>query len=354
MSVDTINKKQAIVLGLAIGDSLSNACPFELVRPCVLAREVPATENESEWPLNYAPNSRQTDDTEQSLILLRCLQHMSDGSMSCFVKCLVKWKNSHPQEISAFALKTLQYAEYFHKKNPTDANWWLQGAKLRYNQAPDEVALNGSLMRNGIVAAWTLDKSEYDAIRFSVLQSIATHYAPLCVLSCVIHTLMIRLISKNPAHKICTQDIKDAFASWTAFKNIPTHDSFTQLYLNEVAQELPAVEQALLEQLCTFETFDPFHSGTNIYSNPKSVVFTLKIALWALYWSQQDKSNMFAYPNFFPAYPFEKRNFETISTVPLLGQDANTYGSVTGALLAAAYPNLIPTRLIACVTNWKN
>lgn len=65
LSKDTISKKQAIILGLAIGDALSNSCPFELVRPCVLAREVPANADENQWPLNYAPTSRQTDDTEQ-------------------------------------------------------------------------------------------------------------------------------------------------------------------------------------------------------------------------------------------------------------------------------------------------
>lgn len=264
--------------------------------------------------------------------------------MACFVKCLVKWKNSHPQEISAFALKTLQFAEYFHKKNPTNTFWWLEGARMRYNQSPEEVALNGSLMRNGTVAAWTLDKSEYDAIRFSLLQSIATHYAPLCVLSCVIHTLMIRLVSANPAHIMCVQDIHDAFAKWNTFKNSPAHDAYTQLYLTEMAQDLPAAEQALQEQLCTFSSFDPFHSGTSIFSNPKSVVFALKVALWALYWSKQD--NKFVHPSFFPSYPFEQRNFETISVIPLLGQDSNTYGSVTGALLAAAYPNMLPSRLV--------
>jgi hypothetical protein len=52
-----------------------------------------------------------------------------------------------------------------------------------------------SLMRNGVVAAIYADEGEAAEARlidYTVLHGIITHYAPLPVITCVVHSLLIR------------------------------------------------------------------------------------------------------------------------------------------------------------------
>ncbi len=82
------------------------------------------------------------------------------------------------------------------------------GAFEFYTNHPEK-ASNGSLMRNGAVPAlFTEDSQEIEAFDASVSQGILTHYSPLCVLCCFLHTCLIR---KGIQYKWRNDEIK----SWT-------------------------------------------------------------------------------------------------------------------------------------------
>jgi len=75
-------------------------------------------------------------------------------------------------------------------------------------------------------------------------------------------------------------------------------------------------------------------------------VLTLKISLWALYWSFQPNDVKIPYPiipYWLPSWPFNPelaRGFLTLLWVVLIGADADTYGASCGPLLAAYHPEI--------------
>jgi len=204
---------------------------------------------------------------------------------------------------------------------------------------------NGSLMRNGFIPALFSGKDqEIEALDATILHGIITHYGPLMVICCVIHTFLIRralLTNWDCAPTI--DDIKNLLAGpWIDYQS-KTQNPFVQAWLKEMGTTLlEQQEKRLIEELQDFETFDPWHydyRGKSGYC-----ILTLKISLWALYWSFKDFHPPI--PKWLPEWIFEKHGFDTVMWVVSIGADADTYGATTGPLLAAFHPNINQNFLI--------
>ncbi|KAL6050975.1 ADP-ribosylglycohydrolase family protein [Balamuthia mandrillaris] len=205
-------------------------------------------------------------------------------------------------------------------------------------------AANGSLMRNGVVPAlFYQEDQEIEALDVTVLHSIITHYGPLPVLTCALHTLLIRDALLNPSSATrppTMEDIKQLVqVRWKRWKESSTNEPAKEWLRNIGKKELELQEQKLLSELNGFESFDPFrcdYRGCSGYC-----VLGLKIALWALYWSFREDHPPLA--EWLPEWPFEKHGFETLMWVVLIGADADTNGAIAGPLLAAYHPDIPST-----------
>jgi hypothetical protein len=77
--------------------------------------------------------------------------------------------------------------------------------------------------------------------------------------------------------------------------------------------------------------FDPFkHDYTR---GSGYCLLTLKIGLWALYWSLRDEA--YPAPPGFPEEVFQARGPARLAWVAMCGHDADTYAAVAGPLIAA-------------------
>ena len=81
-------------------------------------------------------------------------------------------------------------------------------------------------MRNGVIGAlFSKPEQELEAIENSVLHGIITHFSALPVLTCVIHTLLIRKGINGATSAPTIQDIKNLLdGPWKKWKqNIQVH-----------------------------------------------------------------------------------------------------------------------------------
>lgn len=120
------------------------------------------------------------------------------------LKHFMKWKSSGPRDIGSTTALALErskslgiYAsgKWYYDNNRNSA------ANGRYLVIIKRGSLlfGCSLMRNGVIAALFPGKDqEMEALDATVLHGIITHYAPLSVVCCVVHTLLIREALVNP------------------------------------------------------------------------------------------------------------------------------------------------------------
>src|SRR5256885_2333580 len=89
-----------------------------------------------------------------------------------------------------------------------------------------------SLMRNGVIPAlFPSQEQEIEALDATVLQGIITHWSPICVLTCVVQTLLIRkgLLTKDKTllKPPTLEDIKELLSGpWNDWKQ-KTKNEFT-------------------------------------------------------------------------------------------------------------------------------
>jgi len=88
----------------------------------------------------------------------------------------------------------------------------------------------------------------------------------------------------------------------------------------------------MLEYLKDFEQFNPYNQDYRGRSG--YCLLSLKIAMWALYWSYQKTPPPFSVGDL-PKEIFEQHGFNTIKWVVTIGADSDTYGAIAGLLLAA-------------------
>jgi len=323
-----------IPLGLAVGDSLGSTSEFEI--PSQVGTNCVQYYSDYHWPSKQVGGGiggwdigDPTDDTDMAMAILR--SYVDEGNVFnpvSIARYFVYWKQTGPWDIGATTFKSLSIIEY------DQTEFYLGGMDL-FKSNPNNAA-NGSLMRNGIIPfLYPEPNQELLAIEKTVLHSIITHFSPLCVICCVIQTLLVRnaLVEKRAP---TMDDIRNIVqVKWQQWKR-ETKDQYCLLWLNTVKDYLNEAELKVIQELEGFENEDWYNKDYT--SNMAYVVLTLKIALWSAYWSfREDHPHI---PSWLPKWVFKRHGFDTIMWVALIGGDADTYCSTAGPLLGALHPNI--------------
>ncbi|KAH3767752.1 ADP-ribosylglycohydrolase [Pelomyxa schiedti] len=326
----------ASMRGLAIGDSLGSTSEFQI--PWFVGKFTALN-----WPdVMIGTGSwtcgAPTDDTDMAMALLRSFGGVGDCTFNgpAAAKNFVTWLSSGPADVGAttrFSLSILESTKNFDNFSSGAAKYHSGG------QA------NGSLMRNGAIAAGMYARSEAEIVEASVLHGIITHYGVEAVLCCVIHSVLIhRALNSRQTRPPTLDDIRAILAGpWTEWKNSISKHPEGLAWCHAMAST--QAEVALINYLAGFENLDPYHAYYKGISGYCSL--SLKIALWALHWSFSHSLPSCGIPHWLPLWPFQLHHFEVIKWVVLIGADADTYGAIAGPLLGAYHPETIPQSLIA-------
>ncbi|HSV86073.1 MAG TPA: ADP-ribosylglycohydrolase family protein [Levilinea sp.] len=215
-----------------------------------------------------------TDDTEMALALAESLLEQRPLDGNKLVSHFVDWFSKGPSDVGSHTSVVMGWLM-------AGIDW--QPGIARIQQEMPASSGNGSVMRCWPVAlAWWQNREQL--VIDSELQSIVTHPHPDCRAASVFVNWMI-------AELVAGATPNEAFAS--AIKSVPLSDEFYQVVVSAA--------QARRENL----------------KNSGWVRHTLESALWGLLTTQA----------------FE----EAVVRVVNLGNDADTAGSVVGALAGAAY-----------------
>jgi len=327
-----------VALGLAVGDSLGATSefqiPWEVGKNCI--------EQYPGWPerivgggvANWTPG-KPTDDSEMGIAIVRAVRQ--NGGKLLPEKVLEhfeRWVRTGPKDIGTTTRTALNIA----KRN--GSKWWSGG--LEVHKRNEKNAANGSLMRNGVIPAlYPLPEQEIEALDATIVHGIITHYSPICVLTCVVQTLLVRhaLQAKDLSNlKAPTiDDVKELLdGPWTEYQQ-KTQNPDAKMWLDKIGSGLIKVEEKrLIIELKGFEDFDPYHQdyrGTAGYC-----VLCLRLGLWALHWSfRKDHPKI---PEWLPEWIFERHGFDTLMWVVVIGADADTNGASAGPLLAAYHGSI--------------
>ncbi|KAF0972114.1 hypothetical protein FDP41_009810 [Naegleria fowleri] len=289
----------------------------------------------------------------------------------------LEWIESDPKDVGFTTrqalLKTIQHID--------NENGWYRGSLELFKENESKPS-NGALMRNGVIRLLTSDMMQ--ALEWTILHSIVTHFSFEAVLPCIVHTILIdkALQAHNskspleyPTSKTISELLKGHTGEWFEFKSkylfpqkvdhiesfvTKYHQVFTEwIRANGGKIALEMAETKLVNQLQDFETFEPYEYN---YKNVSGwSILSLKIALWALNHSLSirtfnnnttttttTKFTPIQAPSHLPEWPFKEqpKGFETLVFVVLVGANADTYGAIAGAFLGAYYPENIPQDLV--------
>jgi len=141
-----LNHLRLLLTGLAAGDSLGATSEFV---PRSSVPELYAGLRDTGWPFHQAggrmwKRGQPTDDTDMAMCMVHsCLEHGSfDGAD--VARRFVDWMHTSPPDMGITTRRTLSRI--------VGGAPWYEGALEDYRKSPDNAA-NGSLMRNGVVAA---------------------------------------------------------------------------------------------------------------------------------------------------------------------------------------------------------
>ena len=278
---DYSDRLRGIAVGAAVGDALG--MPLEFQRPR------PIYDLLTEMVDATLPAGTFTDDTEMALALSQSLLHHCPLDMDDLAERFTAWFRSGPSDIGFHTSRVLNLID-------TGIHW--NEASRRVQQANQGSASNGSLMRCWPVtlAHW---KDPFQLIRDSRAQSEMTHTHPDCVCACVLVNLVLQQLVYRPDDAPPDAALRSAVAS--------------------------ALEQVSLdEDFRLVVTLAPVR-GRNELPNSGWVRHTLESALWAVLTTRS----------------FEEALVQAVN----LGNDADTTGTIAGAIAGALYGlEQIPTR----------
>jgi len=323
--------------GLAAGDALGSTTEF------MMQRDVPDCYQRLKaqgWPFCQAGNPSRglaaghpTDDTEMALCIIRSYFQMGGFDACAIASEFVSWMKSGPRDMGSTTKKTLLICEQ-------SSRFW-EGGRSFWEQSP-HYAANGSLMRNGIVAglsgygSGSLERAFDSTLKHGMI----THYAPLPQICCLAQTYLIQELLKG--RRFEEQWLQDCKGVLEGYLEV-TDDSDVLGWIKQVeeqedfgrAMSLFCREMKETEPMSA-AGFDPFKKDYTRGSG--YCMLTLKIALWGLYWSLEERD--YAAPHGFPEEVFAARGSFRLAWVAMIGHDADTYAAVAGPLIAAASGDL--------------
>lgn len=276
-----IDKLRGIAVGAAVGDALG--MPLEFHPPSSPYTLV------TEMIKGPLPAGTFTDDTEMALALAESLLQTSPLDTRDLSARFTGWYQSGPSDIGIHTQKVLRLiAQGIH---------WQEAVQTVQNEKPESAA-NGSLMR-----CWPVAVARWDSpallIAESRLQSEITHPHPDCLNACILINLILAdLVHRQPGSSTDAA-LRQAVAN--ASNQVDLGDDFR-----------------LMVDLAPVRSRDSL-------KNSGWVRHTVESALWAVLTTRS----------------FEEALVQAVN----LGWDADTTGSVTGALAGALYGlDAIPSR----------
>jgi len=319
-----------LLAGHAVGDSLGSTSEF-MSREEVL--KLYGEKKSSGWPFAHIGGGhfkwrpgQATDDTQMACIMVRSYIEKGEFDPADIAARLVDWLNTDPVDVGTTTVITLQ--------NIKNGAPWYEGGLKDFHRRPLN-ASNGSLIRNGIIPG--MADSIEDAFRFSLYQSIITHYAPRPVICCAAHTFLIwqLLEGERPfrASWVRKKSWQKMFREiWNEWFESAKKDKIISGWEKNVREKIPDAWMAFEETDFYPDTFNPY-----VFS-PKGgagyVLTTLQIAIWATQWAT--KNERFTRAEGYPSEVFEKTGPWVLGWVAMTGGDTNSYGSTAGPLIASA------------------
>lgn len=320
-----------LLTGLAAGDSLGSTSEFT---PKSEVPRVYEVMKEKGWPFRQVGGGASgwmpgepTDDTDMAMCMVRSFIQRGGFDPVDIAGQFVSWMRKGPVDIGATTMRTLSACEAGH-------DYWAGG--LRFWREKPEFAANGSLMRNGVIAA--MAEKQEDAFSNTLKAGMITHYAPLPQLCCLAQTYLIRELLER---SILRSDWIEGFGARVEdyFREVRDPEIMDwKRNVNEngaYSRALDAFFSAGLDA-SSISGYDPF--SHDYRRGAGYCLLTLKIALWGLYWSLEPGG--LEAPEGFPAEVFLARGPSRLAWVTMIGHDSDTYAAVAGALMTAAHSEL--------------
>jgi ADP-ribosylglycohydrolase len=319
MNTDRI---RLLLSGLAAGDSIGSLTEFvpQDEVPQVFARHEP-----DGWPFVPVRGpvwelGEPTDDTQMAMAIVRAFLERGGFDGGAVAKEFVAWFDSRPKDIGGTTARALSRVR--------SGVPWHEGGLPDFQARPSNAA-NGSLMRNGVVAALADDLDA--ALIFSLHHAIITHYDPLSAICCGAQTWLLRQLLDGdwPLVDAWLGAFSTRWMTWLD----ETDDAVAAKWRHNVRAELKGALDTFLAAAFPPEPFDPF--AEDFVGRWGYCLLTLQVALWALEWSARDEP--FPTPEGFPPEVFERRGVDCIGWPAMVGYDADTYGATAGPLITAAH-----------------
>jgi ADP-ribosyl-[dinitrogen reductase] hydrolase len=267
------NRLRGIAIGAAVGDALGMPLEFKPASPVY--------DLQTEMTDGPLPAGSFTDDTEMALALAESLLAHDPLDPDDLVQRFTAWYRSSPPDIGIHTSRVLGMV--------AGGETWREAARKTQEEDPEN-ASNGSLMRAWPVAVARWQQRE-QLIEESRLQSRVTHTYPDCVSACVLLNLILYELVHRPADTPPDAALRDAITIAAGQADL-------------------AEDFRLLVELAGVRSRETL-------ANTGWVRHTVECALWAVLTTQS----------------FEEALVQAVN----LGDDADTTGSVAGAIAGALY-----------------
>jgi ADP-ribosyl-[dinitrogen reductase] hydrolase len=270
---DEQDRLRGIAVGAAVGDALGMPLEFHPARPVY--------DLQTEMTAGPLPAGSFTDDSEMALALAESLLAHDPLDPEDLAQRFSAWYRSGPSDIGIHTRRVLSMV--------AGGSPWQVATRIAQEENPEN-ASNGSLMRAWPVAVARWQKPK-QLIEESRLQSLVTHVHPDCVGACTLLNVILFELVHRPM-------------------DTPPNAALRAAVTIAAEQADLAEEFSLLVQLAAMRSRDTL-------ANTSWVRHTVECALWAVLTTRS----------------FEEALVQAVN----LGNDADTTGSVAGAIAGALY-----------------
>ena len=267
------DRLRGIAVGAVVGDALGMPLEFQPARAIY--------DLQTEMVAGPLPAGTFTDDTEMALALAESLLAHDPLNAEDLVARFTAWYRGHPSDIGIHTSRVLSLID--------SGTPWQEAARLAQEMDPEN-ASNGSLMRAWPLAIARWQQPERLAAE-SLEQSMLTHTHPDCVSACVLINRILYELIHRPADIPADRVMREAVSA--ALETVEMDEDFRRI-----------VELASIRSRETL-------------ANTGWVRHTVESALWAVLTTRS----------------FEEALVQAVN----LGDDADTTGSVAGAIAGALY-----------------